>query len=64
MPDELFVNGRKEWFPPVQAGFVQLLADTRRLGAAELEPWLADEEALHWLADQMASGHWFLDTDE
>ncbi|MCD6061699.1 MAG: hypothetical protein K0S16_2010 [Moraxellaceae bacterium] len=63
-PDELFVNGRKEWFPPALVDFVQLLADQRQLAADQLAPWLADEDALHWLADQMASGHWFLDSDE
>jgi 50S ribosomal protein L16 3-hydroxylase len=63
-PDELFINGQKEWFPPAQAGFVQLLADQRRLTADQLAPFLANEDALHWLADQMASGFWFLDADE
>lgn len=61
---ELFINGQKEWFPPAQAAFVQLLADHRRLVAEQLLPWLDHEEAAHWLADQMASGIWFLDADE
>ncbi len=61
--DELFINGRKEWFPPAQADFVQLLADRRRLTADQLAPWLANADALHWLADQMAGGFWFLDAD-
>lgn len=61
---ELFVNGQKEWFPPTAGDFVQLLADQRRTAADQLAPWLANEDAVHWLADQMASGHWFLDTDD
>lgn len=61
---ELFVNGQKEWFPPAAADLVRLLADQRRTTADELAPWLANEDAVHWLADQMASGHWFLDSDE
>ncbi|MDF2445198.1 MAG: hypothetical protein K0S46_434 [Moraxellaceae bacterium] len=63
-PAELFINGQKEWFPPTLAAFVKLLADRRRLTADELAPWLSDQDALHWLADQMASGFWFLEADE
>lgn len=63
-PHELFINGQKEWFPPALAAFVQLLADQRLLTADQLAPWLADTDALHWLADQMASGFWFLDADD
>jgi 50S ribosomal protein L16 3-hydroxylase len=62
--DELFINGRKEWFPPGHADMVQLLANQRRLTAGQLAPWLAQEEALHWLADQMASGIWFLEAED
>ena len=61
---ELFINGQKEWFPPTAATFVQLLADQRVVAADQLTPWLADSDAVHWLADQMASGHWFLDSDD
>lgn len=61
---ELFVNGQKEWFPPAAADLVQLLADQRRVAADQLGAWLDNEDAVHWLADQMASGHWFLDSDE
>lgn len=61
---ELFINGRKEWFPPAAADFARLLADQRRTTAGQLAPWLANEDAVHWLADQMASGHWFLDADD
>lgn len=61
---ELFINGQKEWFPPAAARLVRLLADQRRVAADQLGAWLGDEDAVHWLADQMASGHWFLDSDE
>lgn len=61
---ELFINGQKEWFPPTQAAFVQLLADHRQVDAATLAPWLEREDVAHWLADQMASGIWFLDSDD
>lgn len=60
---ELFINGQKEWYPPTLAAFVTLLADHRLLDAGQLAPWLEGDEALQWLADQMASGFWFLDAD-
>lgn len=61
---ELFINGQKEWYPPELTAFVALLADHRLLDAGQLAPWLEGDEALQWLADQMASGFWFLDADE
>jgi 50S ribosomal protein L16 3-hydroxylase len=61
---ELFINGQKEWFPPAVADLVRMLADQRRVAADQLGAWLENEDAVHWLADQMASGHWFLDSDD
>jgi 50S ribosomal protein L16 3-hydroxylase len=61
---ELFINGQKEWFPPAAATLVRLLADQRRVAADQLGAWLDNADAVHWLADQMASGHWFLDSDD
>lgn len=60
----LFINGQQEEFPPRLADLVMLLADQRHLTADQLAPWLKDDEALHWLADQIANGFWFLDADE
>lgn len=61
---DLFINGQKEWFPPEIADLVRQLADQRQTTAGQLTPWLTREDAVHWLADQLASGHWFLDSDE
>ncbi|HEX6591120.1 MAG TPA: winged helix domain-containing protein, partial [Moraxellaceae bacterium] len=63
-PDALFINGQEIDFPPALAGFVKLLADHRRLEAAALSAWTGHEEAMEWLAEQLALGYWFLDSAE
>jgi 50S ribosomal protein L16 3-hydroxylase len=58
----LYINGEETAFPPRLEGFVRLLADHRRLDAGMLAPWQDDDEALGWLAEQLAVGYWFLDS--
>lgn len=61
-PDALFVNGLACEFPPRLAPLVQQMADSRRLGWADLAAWHDDADALDWMAGQLALGHWFLDS--
>ncbi len=63
-PDALFINGQDVEFPATLAAFVQFLANQRNLDAAGLGDWLANDEALAWLAEQLAIGYWFLDSEE
>lgn len=63
-PDALFINGQDVDFPATLAGFVKLLADHRRLPAEALSAWTGSEEAMEWLAEQLALGYWFLDSAE
>lgn len=63
-PDALYINGQEVDFPEALTDFVSLLADHRRLDAEALKPWLANDDALIWLADQLAMGYWFLDEAE
>jgi len=63
-PDALYINGQDVDFPEALTDFVQLLADHRHLDANALSPWLADDDAMIWLADQLAMGYWFLDGEE
>ncbi|MGH8491862.1 MAG: JmjC domain-containing protein [Moraxellaceae bacterium] len=59
--DVLYINGEEVDFPEALTDFVQLLADHRHLNAAALSAWLGNDDALIWLADQLAMGYWFLD---
>lgn len=63
-PDALYINGQEVDFPEALTDFICLLADHRRLDAQALSPWLSNDEALIWLADQLAMGYWFLDDAE
>lgn len=60
----LFINGQEVPFSEEHSAFIQLLADNRRIEAKSLEAWLNNDEALIWLADQLAMGHWFFEEDE
>lgn len=63
-PDALYINGQEVDFPEALTDFVQQLADHRHLDAKALAPWLADDGAMIWLADQLAMGYWFLDSTD
>lgn len=61
-PDALYINGQEVDLPEALTDFVRVLADHRHLEAAALSPWLTDDDAMIWLADQLAMGYWFLDS--
>ncbi len=61
-PDGLFINGQEVEFPIAITDFVRLLADNRQLEAEALASWQDNDEALLWLAEQLALGYWFLDS--
>lgn len=61
-PADLYINGQPVDFPTSLTVFVQLLADHRHLDNTPLQAWLGNDEALSWLAEQLACGYWFLDS--
>lgn len=63
-PEALFINGQEVEFPESITDFIRLLADHRQLDSAALAKWLGHDEAMHWLAEQLELGYWFLDSAE
>lgn len=64
LPAALFINGQEVPFPTQLAPLVQLLADARLITGSALRPWQDDNDALIWLADQLAMGYWFFEDTE
>lgn len=60
-PAALFINGEEMPFPPRLAPLVALLANHRLISSEQLTAWHSDEEALTWLAEQIAMGFWFFE---
>lgn len=64
LPSALFINGQEVPFPKKLAPLVQLLSDARQITGHSLQAWQNDDEALIWLADQLAMGYWFFEGTE
>lgn len=64
VPSALYINGQDMPFPAQFAPLVQLLADHRQLTGQALTEWKNNDEALVWLAEQLAMGFWFFEGDE
>lgn len=64
LPAHLYVNGQLVDFPAHIAPLIQRLADQRCLTIQALSPWQDDEEALHWIHEQVEAGHWFVEIDD
>ena len=64
LPEQLYVNGLHIEFPGRLAPLIQLLADQRCLTAKDLALWQDDIEALHWIQEQVAEGHWFVEQED
>jgi 50S ribosomal protein L16 3-hydroxylase len=57
----LYINGQLHELPPGAEELASLLSASRHLDQAGLAPWLGQRDILHWLADQVRAGYWFLE---
>ncbi len=54
-----YIDGKKVTFSPAIADIVKLMCDQVEITPAQLTPWMASDELITFLAEQLAAGYWY-----